>query len=71
MDEQIKRLIDQNTANAAIVVVRAVMGHLDALPAPVDTGGTYEDGYKDALTDLGARLVQMEAAIAAEYQHEE
>jgi hypothetical protein len=68
--DHLKAIMDQNTADAANVVISGVMAMIETLPAVVDTGGSYEDGYLDALTDVGSSLVRLQRQIAASYQHE-
>lgn len=66
----LKKVLDKSTADAAQVVITGVMAMLETLPAVVDTGGSYEDGYKDALTDMGSSLIRLSHAIAEDFQHE-
>lgn len=66
----LKAVLDKATADSAQVVITGVMAMLETLPAVVDTGGSYEDGYKDALTDMGSALVRLSSNIAEDFQHE-
>lgn len=67
----LKSLLDKHTSDAANVILTGVMSMIETLPAVVDTGGSYEDGYRDALTDVGSVLARMQAALVESYQHED